>query len=261
MELAREISPKAQELFLLLRLFRKSLGCENSIDVLQAQKSFLRHIGRFEDADLAGRIIAIQSVAPLELLSSLSDGQLHSKFWLAEELGKILSSRKGTRCFIVGGWTGLLSYILLRLYPELYGKVRSFDLDPNCEWAADELNRRSVIESWRFKAITANALNLDYKQPSFMALNETSWELLEEGIDLLVNTSCEHFPDFSDWWDRVPPGMLVALQSNDFRQAEGHVNCVDSLEDFMEKAPLSEVLGQGTLNLGAYRRFLLVGVK
>ena len=34
--------------------------------------------------------------------------------------------------------------------------------------------------------------------------------------DLVINTSCEHLPDFDRWWKRIPAGQQVVLQSNDY---------------------------------------------
>ena len=48
--------------------------------------------------------------------------------------------------------------------------------------------------------------------------------------DLVINTSCEHLPDVRGWLDRLPAGMPVVLQSNDYFAEPEHTNCVASLE-------------------------------
>ena len=66
---------------------------------------------------------------------------------------------------------------------------------------------------------------------------------------------------FTEWYDGIPAGMLMVLQSNDMFDEEDHVNCVADLEDFKRQAPLSELLFAGALPLKRYTRFMLIGRK
>jgi hypothetical protein len=77
--------------------------------------------------------------------------------------------------------------------------------------------------------------------------------------DLVVNTACEHLPDFARWYARIPPGHLVALQSNDYFAIDEHVNCVPDLAAFRAQAPLSDVLFAGARPHKKYTRFMLIG--
>jgi hypothetical protein len=59
----------------------------------------------------------------------------------------------------------------------------------------------------------------------------------------------------------LPDGILVVLQSNNFKEGDGHINCVESIEEFKEQAPMSVSYFEGTLNLSNYNRFMLIGLK
>ena len=63
------------------------------------------------------------------------------------------------------------------------------------------------------------------------------------------------------WLDKIPKGKLVILQTNDFLEGNGHVNCIETKEEMIEKYKLSEVLYNGELRLENYTRFMLIGIK
>lgn len=195
----------------------------------------------------------------LPLWEALSAGQVASKKWLIEELEK-LGLELGN-IFVLGGWWGLLPAMMFE--SELrFQKIRSFDIDPSCAAIAETMNRAYLKEDWAFKASTADMCSLDYHEAVFTTLrSDGSVVELRERPDTLINTSCEHLADFAAWWARVPRGKLLALQSNDFTAHPEHVNCVKSLEEFEQQAPLSRVLYRGELALQDYRRFLLIGMK
>ena len=51
---------------------------------------------------------------------------------------------------------------------------------------------------------------------------------------LFINTSCEHMPAMKDWpsWSKVSDDAYFAFQSNNMYDIQGHVNCIDNIEDF-----------------------------
>ena len=79
--------------------------------------------------------------------------------------------------------------------------------------------------------------------------------------DVIINTSCEHLAEFGAWYERLPEGVTLVLQSNDYVAIPEHVNCVESPEAFALQAPMREVLFAGELALEKYRRFMLIGRK
>jgi hypothetical protein len=79
--------------------------------------------------------------------------------------------------------------------------------------------------------------------------------------DLVINTSCEHLGNFAAWYDRVPAGQLLALQSNDYFACAEHVNCVPDLAGLAAQAPMRELLFAGERKLSRYVRFMVIGRK
>ena len=79
---------------------------------------------------------------------------------------------------------------------------------------------------------------------------------------LFINTSCEHMPAMKDWpnWSKVSDNAYFAFQSNNMYGIQGHVNCIDSIEDFKKQLPAHAiVLHQEELTDERGTRFTLVG--
>jgi hypothetical protein len=79
---------------------------------------------------------------------------------------------------------------------------------------------------------------------------------------LFINTSCEHMPAMNDWsnWSKVRDDAYFAFQSNNMYGIQGHVNCVDTIEDFKKQLPKhAVVLHQEELTDDRGTRFTLVG--
>ena len=84
---------------------------------------------------------------------------------------------------------------------------------------------------------------------------------LIEKPDTIINTSCEHISEFSKWYDKLPEGKLIILQSNNYFEIDEHVNCSNSLTQFSASAPMKKVLYEGELDLGKYTRYMKIGRK
>ena len=79
---------------------------------------------------------------------------------------------------------------------------------------------------------------------------------------LFINTSCEHMPAMKDWpsWSKVSDDAYFAFQSNNMFGIQGHINCVDTIEDFKKQLPAhAVVLHQEELTDDRGTRFTLVG--
>ena len=79
---------------------------------------------------------------------------------------------------------------------------------------------------------------------------------------LFINTSCEHMSAMKDWpsWSKVSDDAYFAFQSNNMFGIQGHINCVDTIEDFKKQLPAhAEVLHQEELTDDRGTRFTLVG--
>lgn len=189
----------------------------------------------------------------------LSRGQLKSKIWLVSEL-KSLDLNLGT-VFICAGWYATLATLLFERNFNVK-KIRSFDIDESCISIAETFNRPWVTDGWKFKSVCQNILNIDYKKHTYI-VNRTDGSTCEltDAPDTIINTSCEHIENFSEWYSKIPTGKLVIVQSNDYFAIQDHVNCSSSLEDFAKSTPLNVCLYQGELDLGQYRRFMRIGYR
>lgn len=180
---------------------------------------------------------------------ALNKNQTACKKWLLEELARVRGPELG-RVHILAGWYGLLGAMLLA-DPRLgIAHLTVMDIDPACEDVALSLNATHV-RAGRFAFRRQDIHELDYSSPP-------------EGLqapDIVINTSCEHLAGFAHWYARLPEGVTLVLQSNDYVAIPEHVNCVESLADFERQAPMRERLYAGALKLDKYTRFMLIGRK
>jgi hypothetical protein len=186
---------------------------------------------------------------------ALSQGQIKSKQWL---LNKIKGIDLGT-VFICAGWYGILATMMFENENVYVDKIRSFDIDDNCWKIAEDFNRSWAQDNWKFKASTLDITTMQFpiKHKTYRA-NGTSL-ILDEMPNTIINTSCEHIEKFTDWFNLIPKGKLVALQTNDYFDLPEHVNCVKDINEFKQQAPLSNIIYEGELELEKYIRYMLIG--
>jgi len=175
---------------------------------------------------------------------ALNVNQTTCKKWLVETLYKATGGELGRVC-ILGGWFGVLGAMLLHDPRFKIKQICSVDLDPDCEEVALSMNKTHV-DAGRFKFLNADMYELDFE---------------ELACDLIVNTSCEHLETIGTWFERIPSGTLLTLQSNNYFGIDGHVNCVETLDAFKQQVPLSDVMFEGEITLKNYTRFMLIGRK
>ena len=96
------------------------------------------------------------------------------------------------------------------------------------------------------------------QEKDMFAMKKEEFQGCEENI--IINTSCEHIHNFSEWFSSLPSGFLVVLQSNNQFYSNQHVNCVVDLEEFIDQTPFQVDLFSGSLDLLDYTRFMRVGI-
>ena len=190
---------------------------------------------------------------------SFSRGQLESKKWLVDtvkDLNLILGN-----IFLCAGWYATV-IPMLQDNEISFNNVRSFDLDPNVWKTAEIFNKALTSDGWKFKAQTLDIQLLKYDGFEFETIKSNgNIEVIKDSANTIINTSCEHIENFTDWYAKIPNGKLVILQNNNFFEVNEHVNCVNDLDDFASQAPLSEILYDGELELPKYKRFMRIGYK
>ena len=63
------------------------------------------------------------------------------------------------------------------------------------------------------------------------------------------------------WYNRIPKGSRVLIQSNNFDKIDDHINCVTDIDDMKSKYPMQKILYSNTLKLNLYDRLTLAGIK
>jgi hypothetical protein len=192
---------------------------------------------------------------------SFSRGQLQSKIWLVNELKKH-NVNLGT-VFLCAGWYATLATMLFESNL-VVGKVRSFDIDPDCQDIAETFNKPWFTQQWRFKAITQDIMAIDYNEHTWSCWSNANIRMSYPIIDVpdtIINTSCEHIEHFSEWYNKLPEGKLLVLQANNFVEVDEHINTYSNLSQFDSAVPMSRVLYSGELKLEKYTRYMKIGYK
>lgn len=196
--------------------------------------------------------------------SCLSQGQIMSKTWLINELEKInqtIDIKLGT-VFLCGGWYGILATLLFEKNFDIE-KIRSFDIDDSCRHFAEIINKPWVMDDWKFKAVTQNIHDIDFSTHVYNVYrsNGTPCELTDSP-NTIINTSCEHIDNFENWFFiKIPVGKLCILQTSNWKEIPEHINCCDSLNEFSEQTPMSNLLYEGEYKTPKYTRFMRIGYK
>lgn len=189
---------------------------------------------------------------------AFSRGQIKSKKWLIEEVEK-LDINLGT-VFLCAGWYATLAAMLFESECKIE-KIRSFDIDNECLSIADIINKKYILEDWKFKASLLDIHDITYPLTYKTSRADKSTVELTDDPDTIINTSCEHIVNFSKWFGNIPEGKLVILQTNDYFEVDDHVNCSKSLKHFSRDTPMTTVLYEGELELPDYTRFMRIGYK
>ena len=207
-------------------------------------------------------------------MDCFSRGQLQSKLWVLGELRKLKYSYNadggiqkkeidlGT-VFLCAGWYGTLATMLFESNFKV-DKIRSFDIDPNCVDIAETFNKPWFVDNWKFKAITQDIMDIDYDTHTWQSWSNANNRMSYPITDIpntIINTSCEHIHYFAKWYNKIPEGKLLILQTNNYFNLPEHVNCSKTLRSFSNKTPMSNVLYEGELDLEKYTRFMRIGYK
>jgi len=179
-------------------------------------------------------------------LESFWGGQLQSKVWLIENLKKQMPRIMNASIVIHGGWNGILSSMLFNSTLGIK-HITSVDIDPNCEETAFTVNKRQEMEG-KFNATTADMTEYQY----------------ETNPHVVINTSCEHITQtqYNKWLDNIPGNPLIVLQSNNYFGLEEHINCSESLKEFVQKSNLDVIIAEELkIENVDYTRFMIIGNK
>lgn len=197
-----------------------------------------------------------------DLNDFLSRGQIKSKMWLIAELIKGTNDEKLDNVIFYGGWYNFLAYDFFQQLN--VDKIYSLDVDPD----VIAPSKRLCYQETKDERFLPKSVNVDkivwagstMRVPADQSDDSCSeyWNLTENA-SLVVNTSCEHMDN--TWYDNIPKGTLVALQTNDYFDNEQHINCCKDLKEVKIKYPMTSIMYAGELDTFLYTRFMLIGVK
>lgn len=131
--------------------------------------------------------------SPLTVDGSFDRGIIFNKLWLIQQLAQIQS--QFDNIVILGSWYGNMSMLLARSDIE-YRHIWNIDANPRYVKTAQRMT---------------DAMNLDNVSNMVGDANDLDFSSLGSD-DLVINTSCHDMRDLG-WFDNIPPGVMVALQS------------------------------------------------
>ncbi len=115
------------------------------------------------------------------------------------------------------------------------------------------VDKGSVIEK-----ISEDLRTEMFKDKDELLENKFGWVELDN-INCVINTSCEHMDN--TWFENLPSGTFVVLQTNDYFSNPQHSNCCKDLEEVKSKYPMQSISYEGELDTHLYNRFMLIGIK
>jgi hypothetical protein len=176
------------------------------------------------------------------LKGSFTHDLIKSKVWLLTELACI-APNVGT-IYVLGSWYGNLG-VLLALDPVIkYKQLINVETDPKFLQTSERIHNHLGMGNTEYMLKDAN--DLDYSQ------------LGNGGV--VVNTSLTDMQGQA-WFDNIPAGTLVVMQSRDNDPG----NAAHNTQDIIDRFPLSEIIYDGELKLQdpetTYTRYMVIGIK
>lgn len=179
-----------------------------------------------------------------DIVHYLDTNHWKSKQWLVDELHKIYGFEDG-KAFVAGGWYGLLSFLLRKKFKKPSFNIISADMDPKCELFGYKMFYDQDIQFLTMNVVTTDHDFSDYS--------------------VIINTSCEHMEkdELSFFIKSKPDNAWLVLQTNDYTDLQSHINCSESLEDFVQFVQDAmpnkpHWAYKGSLNLGDFTRFMVI---
>ena len=200
-----------------------------------------------------------------------SRGQMLSKLWMVDKLKDLFPKNSIPTIAHYGGWYATVAQHLFQHY-----EIKNYwniEKDIKCGGISEAFNDEQRNNNWQFKSVGCDVNDIYWKyrrkgadvkpgEEYFIAgTTNTKNEYIEVEItpDLIINTSCEHMSD--QWFENIPKGRKICLQTNDYFSNEQHINCCQDLNDAIAKYPMSKTIYTGELETAEYNRFMIIGEK
>ena len=156
-----------------------------------------------------------------DILDSYSRNQFKSKKRILEMSNALDVLDKDCEVVIFGSWYGSI------LVPGLADKVKQItciDLDEQIL----QISKNRLFENYS---------NIDYRAGDVFDMDLSRYHTTK----LFINPSCEHMTPMKDfpYW---PKFTHFVFTSNNMFDIEGHVNCVNSMDEFKEQLPRKSIV-------------------
>jgi hypothetical protein len=174
----------------------------------------------------------LHEFSPNTLKGSFTSDLIASKLWLIDEISNI--HKKFNTIYILGSWYGNLSLFLFKKHDIQFKKIINVDIDKEALSTGQEMANKLKVSN-KIEPMVKDANTLDYRQATTPSL--------------VINTSVNDMNN-EGWFDNIPKGTLVALQTRD---------------ELLNEFKLSKILYTGKKELKDpetnYTRYMLIGIK
>ena len=173
------------------------------------------------------------------ILDSYSPNQFKSKENLLEHIDMFLLEKPNV--VILGSWFGS---ILVPALADMANKISCIDIDDR------------VIGVGKSRLFTMYD-NVDWITSD--VFHKDRYDRIKNA-DLIINTSCEHMANMSSLSPLKKSNAHFAFQSNDMYSIKTHVNCVSSLDEFVNQLPTNaKILSKDEIKDDRGTRFTITG--
>lgn len=171
------------------------------------------------------------------IINAVNDNQIKSKDWLIENLEPYIGLLNNPKICVAAGWFCTIGEDLRKF---TNNKIISFDKDRSCKRIGKIFNKDLNIQF-----LTIDMENYNSNQ-----------------FDVIICSSCEHISQkiINDFLYVRKKGSLVILQSNNYSKIEEHINCKNSLNEFIDEYKFDKILYKGTLKLDTFERYMIIAM-
>lgn len=205
---------------------------ENTVD-LNFFKQLIRELNRNEHDRID------------DIFDSFSKNQFKSKTALIKHIENLQILNNNSEITILGSWYGS---ILVSCLHYKVKKITCLDMD--------DITIR-VAKNRLFP----NLKNVVFATQDVFNINQGLLESIKKS-NLIINTSCEHMLPMKDWpyWSNINEKCFFAFTSNNMYNIKGHINCVNSIQEFKSQLPNNSIsLFEEEVVDERGTRYLLVG--
>lgn len=180
--------------------------------------------------------------------TAFSHGQVISKQWLCEIAEPIIREKysKPVKIAILGGWYGVLGFMLFTRNNIQIDSISSYDIDDKACTIADKVNNAWLFEKWRFKSVVSDVNDIDLSK-----------------YDVVINSSSEHIID-RQWFERITTQLLIIQGTDQIHDDNDPHEYVFSTDQLLKHYPIRSLF-TGTKNFvypdKEFNRYMIVGFK